>query len=59
MKYLLIQCQPKDAQKKLDQLASQGWRVVSQSESTWTINKCFGLSKSVDSILNITLEKQE
>lgn len=57
MKYLVVQAQPGKAQKMLDQLAAQGWRVVSQSESTWTIKKCLGLSNTVDSIINYTLEK--
>ena len=55
--YTVLQVQPKDAQKKLNELAAQGWRVVSSSESTWTIRKCFGLSNTVDSILNIILVK--
>jgi|BioPla2DNA2_1021312.scaffolds.fasta_scaffold85293_2 hypothetical protein len=57
MKFLVVQSQPKNAQKMLDQLAAQGWRVVAQSESTWVINKCLGLSRSIDSIINYTLAK--
>lgn len=56
--YTLLQVVPKDATAKINQMASQGWRVVSSSESTWVINKCFGLSKSVDSIINIILVKE-
>ena len=57
MKYTILQCQPKDAEKKLNTLAESGWRVVSQSESVWTIKKCFGLSNVVDSIVTFTLVK--
>lgn len=59
MQYTVIQCQPKDAQKKLNALAADGWKVVSSSESTWKINKCFGLSSTVDSIINIILVKED
>lgn len=58
-KYTILQVKPGEAEKKLNALAQQGWKVVSQSESTWTFNKCFGLSHSVDSLLNIVLEKEE
>lgn len=58
MIYTVLQCRPKDAEKKLNALANEGWRVVAQSESTWTIKRCFGLSHEVDSILNITLVKE-
>lgn len=58
MQYIVIQCQPKDAQKKLNALAADGWKVVFQSESTWEIKKCFGLSNTVDSIINIILVKE-
>lgn len=58
MKYLCIQSRPKDLQKKLDQLAADGWKVVAQSESTWVIKKCFGFSNTVDSIINVTLVKE-
>ena len=57
MQYTILQCRPKDAEKKLNVLAADGWRVVSQSESTWEIKKCFGLSNTVDSIINITLAR--
>ena len=57
MQYTILQCRPKDAEKKLNALAANGWRVVSQSESTWAIKKCFGLSKPIDTILNIILVK--
>jgi hypothetical protein len=40
-------------------MAQNGWKVVSQSESTWVIPKCFGFSKSVDAILNITMGKED
>ena len=58
MQYTILQCRPKDAEKKLNALAADGWKVVSQSESTWTIQKCFGFSNVVDSIINITLVKE-
>lgn len=58
MKYTLLQCKPKDAEAKINALAAQGWKVVSQSESTWTFSKCFGLSHSVDSLLNVILVKE-
>lgn len=57
MQYTILQCCPKDAEKKLNILATEGWRAVSQSESTWAIKKCFGLSKPIDTILNIILVK--
>lgn len=56
--YMVLQVQPKDAEKKLNELAAQGWKVVSSSESTWTIKKCFGCSNYVDSIINIILVKE-
>lgn len=59
MKYTFIAVQPKDAEKKINQMAQGGWKVVSQSESTWVIAKCFGLSKSVDAIVNITMAKED
>ncbi len=59
MQYTVIQCRPKDAQKKLNALAANGWKVASQSESTWTVNQCLGLSNTVDSIINYTLYKDE
>jgi len=59
MKYTFLSVQPKDAEKKINQLAQNGWKVVAQSESTWVIPKCFGISKSVDAIINITLAKEE
>lgn len=58
MQYTVLQVVPKEAEKKLSVLAAQGWKVVSSSESTWTINKCFGLSHSVDSIINVILVKE-
>lgn len=58
MKYTLIQTQPKDAEKKINALAAEGWKVVSQSESTWVIKKCLGLSNTIDSIINIVLVKE-
>ena len=57
MAYTLLQVRPKDFDKKVNALAAEGWKVVSQSESTWVINKCCGLSKTVDSIINVTLTK--
>lgn len=59
MQYTVIQCRPKDAQKKLNALAANGWKVASQSESTWTVNQCLGLSNTVDSIINYTLYKDD
>lgn len=58
MKYIVLQCRPKDAEKKLNALAAEGWKVVSQSETAWPIKKCFGFSNEVDAILNITLVKE-
>lgn len=58
MTYTTIQVRPKDATKKLNALGAEGWKVVGQSESTWVIRKCCGLSNTVDSILNITLVKE-
>ena len=55
MKYTVLQCRPKDAEKKLNALAAQGWKVVAQSETAWPIKKCFGLSRDVDAIINFTL----
>jgi len=59
MKYTLIQCKPNEAEKKINALAAQGWKVVSQSESTWTFKKCFGLSSTVDSLLNVIMVKED
>lgn len=56
--YTVIQVRPKDAQKQINALAAQGWKVVSSSESTWVIKKCFGFSNTVDSILNVILVKE-
>ena len=58
MQYTVLQVQPKAAEKKLNELAAQGWKVVSSSESTWTIKKCFGCSNYVDSIINVILVKE-
>lgn len=58
MMYTILQVQPKDAEKKLNDLAAQGWKVVSSSESTWALSKCFGLSHTVDSIINVILVKE-
>ena len=58
MQYTILQCRPKDAEKKLNALAAEGWKVVAQSESTWVIKRCFGLSNVLDSIINITLVKE-
>lgn len=58
MRYTMLRLQPKDADKKINEMASQGWKVVSQSESTWVIAKCFGLSKSVDAIINVIMVKE-
>ena len=57
MEYMSLQARPKDFDKKVNALAAEGWKVVAQSESTWTIVKCCGLSNSVDSIINVTLAK--
>lgn len=57
MQYTILQVKPAEAEKKLNALAAQGWKVVSSSESTWTFAKCFGLSHTVDSLLNIILVK--
>lgn len=58
MEYKILQCRPKEAEKKLNALAAEGWKVVSQSETAWTIKKCFGLSSEVDAIINFTLVKE-
>ena len=58
MTYTVLQCRPKEAEKKLNVLASQGWKVVAQSETAWPIKKCFGLSNEVDAIINFTLVKE-
>ena len=58
MKYIVLQCRPKEAEKKLNALANEGWKVVAQSETPWTIKKCFGFSNEVDSIINFTLAKE-
>ena len=58
MKYTVLMCRPKDAEKKLNALASEGWKVVSQSETAWPIKTCFGLSHTVDAIINFTLVKE-
>lgn len=55
MEYCLLEVRPKDFEKKVNALAAQGWKVISQSESTWTIRKCCGFSTTVDSIINVTL----
>ncbi len=57
MQYTVLQVRPAEAEKKLNALAAQGWTVVSSSESTWTFSKCFGLSHTTDSMLNIILVK--
>ena len=33
MTYTVLQCRPKEAEKKLNVLASQGWKVVAWSEA--------------------------
>ncbi len=55
VEYCLLEVRPKDFEQKVNALATQGWKVISQSESTWTIRKCCGLSTTVDSIINVTL----
>ena len=57
MTYRSVQVRPKDFEKVINGLAAEGWQVVAQSESTWVISKCFGLSRTVDSIINVTLAK--
>lgn len=57
MTYTHIQVRPKDFDKKVNAMAEQGWKVVAQGESTWVIHKCCGLSNTVDSVINVTLEK--
>ena len=58
MQYTVIQTQPKDLEKKINAMAAQGWKVISQSESTWPIKKCFGFSNYVDSVINVTMGKE-
>lgn len=55
MEYTHLEVRPKDFDKKVNALAAEGWKVVAQSESAWVINKCCGLSNTVDSIINVTL----
>ena len=57
MPYTVVQTRPEEVEKKINAHAAQGWRVVSQSESKWEIKKCFGLSNTVDSVINVILEK--
>ena len=57
MQYTILQVRPAEAEKKLNALAAQGWKVVSSIESTWVFSKCFGLSNTRDSMLNIILVK--
>lgn len=35
MKYIILHCILEEAEKKLNGLTAQGWKVVAQSESTW------------------------
>ena len=58
MTYTVLQCRPKEAEKKLNALAKEGWKVVAQSETARPIKKCFGLSNEVDAIINYTLVKE-
>lgn len=58
MQYTVVQVQPKDVQAKINAMAAQGWKVVSSSESKWEIRKCFGLSNTVDSIMNVIMCKE-
>lgn len=58
MQYTLLQVRPNEAEKKINALAAQGWKVVCSSESTWTFSKCFGLSNTRDSMLNIILVRE-
>lgn len=58
MQYTVVQVQPKDVQAKINAMAAQGWTVVSSSESKWEIRKCFGLSNTVDSIMNVIMAKE-
>lgn len=57
MTYMNLQVRPKDFDKKVNALAQEGWQIIAQSESTWVINKCCGLSNTVDSIINVTFGK--
>ncbi len=59
MKYTVLQVRPKEVNKKVNELAAQGWKVVSSSESVWIIRKCFGLSKTEDSIINVIMSKED
>ena len=58
MQYTVLQIRPEEAEKKINALAAQGWKVVSSSESKWEIRKCFGLSNTVDSVINVILVKE-
>lgn len=58
MSYTVVQARPEEIQKKVNALAAQGWRVVSQSESKWEIRKCCGFSNTVDSVINVIMVKE-
>lgn len=34
MKYIILHCRLEEAEKKLNDLTAQGWKIVAQSEST-------------------------
>lgn len=58
MRYTVVQTTPQEVEKKINALATQGWKVVSQSESKWEIRRCFGFSNSVDSVINVIMAKE-
>lgn len=58
MHYTVVQTTPQEVEKKINALAAQGWKVVSQSESKWEIRKCCGFSNRVDSVINVIMAKE-
>lgn len=58
MQYTVVSTRPQDVEKKINAMAAQGWKVVSQSESKWEIKKCFGFSNQVDSVINVIMVKE-
>lgn len=58
MQYTVVETTPNEAQKKINALAAQGWKVISQSESKWEIRKCCGFSNRIDSVINVIMGKE-
>ena len=55
MKYTLITVAIANAEAEMNKLAAQGWEVVCVNEHKGEIRKCFGLSNTVTTFLNIVL----